>query len=853
MGIYRFIALMLLTFVLTIGILPVEAQSSTSIVPYWTRTGESSIFLQKGKQLYEEGKLNQAVEVLEMDVKEFEKKRELGNQARAYNYLSITYQDLGNWEAAKKAINQALILVEKVDDSFLYAQVLNTQGSLHFKTGNTETALNTWKEAEKVYRKLDDVTGITLSQINQAQALQTLGFYRRGKDKLEKVARDLEKLPDSLLKARGLRSLGINLKMLGNFSESQKVLSQSLTVAKKLESAADTAQALIELGNTAKIRDDLNVALNYYQQAVVSANDVPTQLSAQINQFRLLLKSKQFSEALELYTKIKKLLISLPPGRFSVYSRVNLVENLIENRELGIGKEIGNRELSEILAIAIKQAEELQDKRAQSYSVGQLGYLYERNKQFSDALNLTTKALNLAQGIQAEDIAANLLWQQGRIYKALGNQEAAIKAYSQAVNNLGALGQDLVQMSPDMQFSFRDEVEPVYRELVQLLLQNVDNLSPEVKQKRLEESRQVIEGLQVAQLENYLRAACLTYKTQPIEQIDKNAAVVYPIVLNNRLEVVLSLPNRPLLHYGTNISSQEENTVFNQLRQSLNLAFLPTEVLPPARKLYDWLLRPAQSELQNSNIETLVFVLDDFLRSVPMSVLHDGKQFIIEKYSIALTPGLQLFESRNLLPQQLKVLTGGLTQARQGFSALPAVDTEIAQISNFVKTEILLDEKFTRSKVQNKVESAPFSVIHLATHGQFSSKAEDTFLLTWENRINVVDLGKWLKNPSSNLRDREPVELLVLSACQTAKGDKGAALGLAGVAVRSGARSTLATLWSVQDKSTAEFIAKFYSILTQKRTTKAEALRQAQLSLLKNPKYQHPYYWSSFVLVGNWT
>ncbi|MEO0684997.1 MAG: hypothetical protein AAFY76_08120, partial [Cyanobacteria bacterium J06649_11] len=105
-------------------------------------------------------------------------------------------------------------------------------------------------------------------------------------------------------------------------------------------------------------------------------------------------------------------------------------------------------------------------------------------------------------------------------------------------------------MNPNIQFSFRDEVEPVYRELVQLLLQDVDNINPEIKQQRLEKSRQIIEGLQVAELENFLRAACLTYQPQPIEKIDKNAAVVYPIIIDNRLEVVLSVPNRPLLHYG---------------------------------------------------------------------------------------------------------------------------------------------------------------------------------------------------------------------------------------------------------------------------------------------------------------
>lgn len=845
---YRYLFLILLGLVLTTTITPVTAKHPISLNQSLIATENSSTLLSQGKQFYDEGKLTQAAQIWEQAAKKFEKNADLRNQVLANNYLSVVYQDLGKWEFAQKSVNRALELVKQLDDGLLSAQVLNTKGSLELKTGNAQTALDTWKQSEEIYRQLDDVTGIVLSQINQAQALQNLGFYRRGRTKLEQVALDLEKLPDSKIKARGLRSLGNTLQAVGDSDNSQRILLESLNIAQKLNSKTDIAQALLILGNSARINSEYTTALDYYQQAAAIAQDNRSKLSAKINQFNLLIKIEQSSPALELYTEIKNLLVNLPPNRFSVYSRVNLAQSLIGNQNL----EIDYRELADILAIALKQARELQDIRAEAYAVGQLGHLYEQTSQFSEALNLTTNALTLAQGIEANDITATLLWQQGRIYKARGNQQSAINAYSQAVDNLKSLRQDLVQMNNRVQFTFRDEVEPVYRELVQLLLNNVDNLTPQLKQQRLEKSRQIIEGLQVAELENFLRAACLTYQPQPIEQIDKTAAVIYPIVIDRRLEVVLSLPNKPLQHYFTNVSLEEENSVFNQLRQSLNPAFPSQEVLPPAQKVYDWLIRPIEADLQSSQITTLVFVLDGFLRSLPMSVLHDGNQFLVEKYNIALTPGLQLFESRNLPPQQLKALTGGLTQPRQGFSALPAVQTEIARISDLVKTQTLLNEKFTRPQVQNKIESAPFSVIHLATHGQFSSKAEDTFLLTWQDKINVKDLGKWLKTPSSNLRNRQPIELLVLSACQTAKGDNRAALGLAGVAVRSGARSTLATLWSVQDKSTADLVTEFYRVLTQNKINKAQALRQAQLSLLKNPQYQHPYYWSPFVLVGNW-
>jgi CHAT domain-containing protein len=163
---------------------------------------------------------------------------------------------------------------------------------------------------------------------------------------------------------------------------------------------------------------------------------------------------------------------------------------------------------------------------------------------------------------------------------------------------------------------------------------------------------------------------------------------------------------------------------------------------------------------------------------------------------------------------------------------------------------VLLDGNFTRDRLENQVQTQNFPIVHLATHGQFSSQADKTFLITWDKKINVKNLDQLLKERDKITQN--PIELLILSACQTATGDKRAALGLAGVAVRSGARSTLATLWSIQDQSTADFMTEFYQAINQPNVSKAQALRQAQLSLLHSPQYQNPYYWAPFVLVGNW-
>ncbi|WP_318700471.1 MULTISPECIES: CHAT domain-containing protein [unclassified Roseofilum] len=206
-------------------------------------------------------------------------------------------------------------------------------------------------------------------------------------------------------------------------------------------------------------------------------------------------------------------------------------------------------------------------------------------------------------------------------------------------------------------------------------------------------------------------------------------------------------------------------------------------------------------------------------------------------------------QSPPLEPEQLKALTAGLSEARQGFRSLPGVASEVEQISREINTRVLLDRTFTAEELKKAIQETPFPIVHLATHGQFSSDAEETFILTWDSQINVRELDTLVKSRSQPLQN--PIELLVLSACKTAQGDERAILGLAGVALRSGARSTLATLWAVRDQSTAEFMVYFYQYLNQPGMSKANALQQAQINLLHS-KYHHPIYWAPFVMVGNW-
>ena len=802
-------------------------------------------------------------------------------EAQTLNYLALAYQRLGRGEKAWESIENSFALLQSLEKQSLekqelekqelenlsprgliiFAQALNARANLELARGRTEAALETWRQAEETYDRAGDETGKLGSQINRAQALQSLGQYRKARSLLERVGEQLQTQPDSKLKADGLRSLGVALQTVGDLVESKAILEQSWGVSSRLNLLNGTGATLFSIGNIARDVKQYDVALNYYEEAQKILGDRNTKTQVELNRLSLFVAAERWEEARSIVPQVQSAVSNLIPSRSSVYARVNLAESLIKIEQSAAAININSSQcysdnspctiadtsrIAQLLAKAIQQARELQDPRAEADSLNQLGNLYAQNRQSKEARALSQQALEIAQRIGADRITARAAWQLGRLLKEQGEIAPAISAYQIAFNTLQSLRGDLVAINPEVQFNFKESVEPIYREFASLLLQ------PDATQAHLKQARKTIEALQLAELDNFFRDACLDTQPALLDEIDTEAAVIYPIILSDRLEVILSLPNQPLRHYATPLSRQRVEDTIQELISSLNLLYSNQRRLQLSQQVYDWLVRPAETYLEQSGIKTLVFIQDGSLRRLPMAALHNGDRYLLEKYSIAYSPGLQLFP-QGLARQKLNVLVAALTEARQGFSSLPGVQKELNEIDADFESETLLNPTFTQGKFQEKIDAKSFRIVHLATHGQFSSDPEKTFLLTWDGRINVKDFDRLFQKRKVGLL--EPIELLVMSACQTAAGDNRATLGLAGFALRSGARSTIASLWSVNDQATADLMTEFYKQLAQpenRHISKAEALRQAQLAVLKNPTHNHPYFWSAFILVGNW-
>ncbi|WP_371117942.1 CHAT domain-containing protein [Microcoleus sp.] len=719
----------------------------------------------------------------------------------------------------------------------------------------------------------------------------------------------------------GARLLGDVWRQLGYLKESQQLLEEVEQVVTQQESPQEQALVLLSLGDTYqalgnrnKFLSELKQSEEYYQKArdsygksaLVAANNSFVKVQAQLNLLSVLVDPKielavNAKEIEKLRLEIWSQLSKLPPSHKLVYAEVNLMNSFVDLKKrletpnhvsnsskvnsekivnyclpnsaivaesaLGNIESVSWGEAGRLGAKAIALARDLGDFRATAYALGNLGTVYEKNQQWLEAQQCTEQALLLSQNVQlnAPDLAYQWQWQLGRI-RWLGEAKdvkGAIGAYTAAFNTLQSLRNDFVPISRDGQFDFRDKIEPVYRELVDLLLQG-NKPSPE----NLKQARNVIEALQVAELDNFFRDGCVVVnKPEEIDKIadkyDPTAAVIHAIILPNRLAIILKLPGKKDLEYR---ESYQPNTLVKNTIKNLQTYLIQPgntpEVLAESKKLYKWLIQPIESLLESDrDVKTLVFILDRPLQGIPMGSLYDERsdQYLMEKdYALALVPGLQLLEPKpwnQVKSSKLKVLLGGVdlpqTLEGQNFEKIQKLLEELDGVGkNISISKRFLNENFTLTNLQQELALANIPILHIKTHGQFSSDPEKTFLVGFGTLLKSNDLDKLIKR--GNKQDVRVIELLVLSACKTAQGDDRAVLGLSGVAIRAGARSTISSLWVAEDAVNTKIIVRFYEELRQPGMTRAKALHNAQKAYFQAKEDQEPHFWAPYIIVGNW-
>jgi len=355
-----------------------------------------------------------------------------------------------------------------------------------------------------------------------------------------------------------------------------------------------------------------------------------------------------------------------------------------------------------------------------------------------------------------------------------------------------------------------------------------------------------------------------------------NSVILYVSAQDRYLELKLFLPNGKSVVKSIEVG---RDTVLEVVKEFTNQVRKPTSLdshdyLNNGKKLYDWLISPLEKELQQNNINTIIFSMDTGLRGLPLAALYDGQNFLVEKYAYSLVPSFSLTDTKYVGLKNAQVLAMGASEFPRDTaqSPLPSVPIELSNIITKIWSgQSFLNQDFTLANLQAQQAKGGFQIIHLATHGEFHpGGAKNSYIQFWDQKLRIDQLRQL------NLSDPQ-VELLVLSACTTAIGDEDAELGFAGLAVQAGVKSALASLWYVSDTGTLALMTEFYRQLKIK-PMKAEALRQAQLALLyKQVRLEegtlrsdtgrstinlpvaylgdrplsHPYYWAAFTMIGS--
>jgi CHAT domain-containing protein len=771
------------------------------------------------------------------------------------------------------------------------AAQLNQEGFVFLHNGEATEALSTWQQAEELYRATNDSEGIIGTQLNQSLAEQALGLYPRACQRVtqaiavsedicrvdqgeEAVRLALSKVELTAVNRIGIRLLGEDLSLLGNLAEA----ASALALIQPGEVSLEASRVLLELGNVHRLlaKEAAQSYVRTSPREVSNRNEIGSQINQQIEQASIHYLAAARSTDNEISVKANLNLIdlwatssslTLEPSLAStlnsnaqtaysalmregfdslpvidrIYGRLNLAHNLLailksEPLRKAVGNSIEFSTVEQLVSEATALAESLDSARALSFAYGIAGDLKAQQTALTAAENDYTQALSLAQSVQAFDIAYDWAYKLAQLNEAVGRRVEAAEFYDSSIEALSQVREDLIAVNSELRFNFSDKIEPVYRDYLRFLVAEGDADLPQ--------AINIHESLQLAQLENFLRCGRLISS----EANAQGVATIHIINLDETIEVIISRSNEVHAYnvLAADVLPAAENLSLN-LQSPAFLEVAESDFLPYANILYDRLIRPAIEAGYISSTEPLSFALDSPFQTIPMGILHDGQQYLATTH--LLSNSLQLQQPTSPAGSD-RGLFAGLSElapsfseplAPSGIGPLPETDFEADSLKRYLHSDVLLNQDFTATQLEQEIAAQDYKIVHISTHGQFSSVPEQTFLAAWDELVDIRKMAQIFQGAKS-------IDLLVLSACQTAAGDDRAALGLAGLAVQSGARSAIASLWLVDSTGSSVLMDRFYEGLKQ-GLNQAEALQQAQMTLLQSTAFSHPFYWAPFILV----
>ncbi|OGA68559.1 MAG: hypothetical protein A3G81_16325 [Betaproteobacteria bacterium RIFCSPLOWO2_12_FULL_65_14] len=729
---------------------------------------------------------------------------------------------------------------------------------------------------------------------------------------IDTLSSALRQAGDTQLKTRIAGELGVAYYQAHRYDEAEPLLKRAYQGA---SNPAERMRHAIDLGNLHAARKQAGDAARYYGEARAQTDaDPSTVVSAGLNLARMAPENERLSKLAALIPELE----AVSDGRERARYYLNLGQ---QARMLG----------APALRLAyesLEQARQLTGNGRDALAAEALdafAQLYEDQKRDAEALELTERAIGRLQGSEAHALLVNLEWRRGRLLRRLGHGSLALGAYQRAVDHIESIRQDIPVEYTDGRSSFRETLEPVYLGLADLLLLQANDTGPEQAQL-IRRARDVVELIKQTELEDFLGDRCTIETVRAAKSaIPAGAAVFYPIILPDRLELLLET-TAGLQRRTVSANADAVRRESLRLARAMRNVSLYTEA---SQQLHQWLIEPIEPLLAEQRIDTVVVIPDGVLRLLPFAALHDGKQFMAEKYAVAVVPGLTLTHVLDpgkrkrttllaglsepgpvvdKLPQEMaaamltsdrtttgesgaRAVRGASAFARRGgvrdpmssamvlsqdkqppmsaesaggaeparvqrnstrlkqLLALPGVKDEIEALGRVTRNQTLFNQNFTVAALQHELGAEDHGIVHIASHGFFGGTAETSFIMAFDDVVTMDGLQTLLR---SEAKQKNPIELLTLSACETAEGDDRSPLGMSGAALKARANTVLGSLWPVSDQAAKIMMNTFYQGLSGEGITKVKALQKAQRQLIDSADMQHPFFWAPFVLIGNW-
>ncbi|MFH7245085.1 MAG: tetratricopeptide repeat protein, partial [Spirulina sp.] len=800
------------------------------------------------------------------------------------NNIGAVYRNLGRYEQALGYYTDALAILQEVGDRAGEGVTLNNIGLVYRNLGQYEQALGYYTDALAIVQEVGDRAGEGVTLNNIGVVYNSLGQYEQALGYYTDALAIHQTVGDRAGEGTTLNNIGAVYRVLGQYEQALVYYTDALAIVQEVGDSAGEGANLNNIGEVYRVLGQYEQALVYYTDALAIHQTVGDRAGegVTLNNIGAVYENLgQYEQALGYFTDALTILqeVGDRSGECTTLNNIGLVLEALDEPELAIALfkqsvNVAENIRGDIRGLTAEQQQSFTETVASTYR--RLADLLLQ----ADRVLEAQRVLDLLQVQELDDYLQDVqrtTQTEGGVPQR-PEELAALERFAANQDQIVALGRELRELEAIATANRTAEQTARIRELRQLqqdarLAFEQFFTSPEIQA--------IVAQLRTTTGAANLELGELNALQDNLKALSQNTVALYPLILEDRLELVVVTANAPPVSRTVDVGREELNRAIAEFRSALGSP--RRDAVAPAQQLYDWLIRPIEADLAQANAEVVLYAPDGQLRYIPLAALHDGESWLVQRLQVNNIVAASLTDLSNQpFAGGLSVLAAAFTEGRYdiptstrtlSFGGLTYAGREVENIARLVPgTDQRLNKAFDQSLV---LDMNDFNVVHLATHASFNpGPPSDSFILFGDGSHATLDQVRRWNFPN--------VDLVVLSACETAVGDvplgNGAEiLGLGYLMKQAGADAAIASLWIVSDGGTQMLMDAFYANLSQ-GLSKTEALQQAQIALIEGDftasgvdlrasveiistqtglplgvanSLSHPCYWAPFILIGN--